>query len=74
MKKRLTLLLTLILLCICGVYADPVVEDGVYYITCEQGTGYVALGAKHGELPYICFVKDMSSVAADGFWIVTNTR
>jgi len=74
MKKRLTLLFTFILFCICGVYADPVVEDGVYYITCEQGAGYVALGAKHGELPYICFVKDMSSVAADGFWIVTNTR
>ena len=74
MKKRLTLLFTFILFCICGVYADSVVEDGVYYITCEQGAGYVALGAKHGELPYICFVKDMSSVAADGFWIVTNTR
>lgn len=74
MKRRLHLLWVILLCCICGVYADPVIEDGVYFITCEQGEGYVALGGKHDMLPFICYVNDMSSIAADGYWVVTNTR
>ncbi len=51
-----------------------VIEDGVYYITCEQGEGYVGLGSYHGVSPYICYVTDGEKPTEDAYWVVTNTR
>ncbi len=70
MKK----LLSLLLLTLFSNLGFAAIEDGVYYIICQQGEGYVALGAKHSMNPYICYVKDGGTIAADGYWIVTNTR
>ena len=72
MKKRLTLLVLSLVGCI--TFAAAAIEDGVYSISCAQTEGYVALGAKHDMAPYICYVDDGGTIAADGYWVVTNTR
>lgn len=72
MKKRLTLF---VLSLLCGItFATAAIEDGVYSISCAQADGYVALGAYHDMAPYICFIDDGGTIAADGYWVVTNTR
>ena len=54
-------------------FASPVVEDGVYSISCQQTDGYVALGAYHNVSPYICYVQDGQPMTEDAYWVVTNT-
>ena len=63
---------------LCGCFllpsfAGPVVEDGVYSISCQQVDGYVALGAYQNVLPYICYVTGEQEKTEDAYWIVTNT-
>ena len=74
MKQRFISLCLLLLCALTRVAAQALIEDGVYAISCQQTAGYVALGAQHGIDPYICFVTDGGAVAADGYWVVTNTR
>ena len=74
--KKIVFLLVL-QLCVgflSSAYADTVVEDGVYSISCQQTDGYVALGAYHSVDPYICYVKDGQPLTEDAYWIVTNTE
>ena len=68
----------LLFLQLCGCFllpslASPIVEDGVYSISCQQTDGYVALGAYHNIDPYICYVQDGQPLTEDAYWIVTNT-
>ena len=72
MKHRLTILI-LSLVC-CLNFVSAAIEDGVYSISCQQVDGYVALGGKHAVDPYICYITDGGTIAADGYWVVTNTR
>ena len=63
---------------LCGCFllpsfASPIVEDGVYSISCPQVDGYVALGAYQNVLPYICYVTGEQEKTEDAYWIVTNT-
>lgn len=59
--------------CFGSLYANAPIEDGVYSISCRQVDGYVALGANHDVLPYICYVQDGEPLTADAYWIVTST-
>ena len=63
-------------MCLLAVITSAVaaIEDGVYSISCAQTDGYVALGAKQDMTPYICYINDGGTIAADGYWVVTNTR
>ena len=54
-------------------FAGPVVEDGVYSISCLQVDGYVALGSYQNVLPYICYVTGEQEKTEDAYWVVTNT-
>ena len=76
MKHLLTLYMTILACCVFGTPAAAGVplEDGVYSITCQQASGYVALGSRHNVDPYICYVSDGNDIADDGFWIVTLTE
>ncbi|MCR5780955.1 MAG: CotH kinase family protein [Bacteroidaceae bacterium] len=56
------------------VIADPILADGVYYISCQQGDGYVGLGEYHDVNPYICYITDGSAMTDDAYWVVTNTQ
>ena len=75
MKNRFILWLAALACSLLGARqaAAAVLDDGVYSISCQQAEGYVALGGKHGMDPYICFIND-PTIAADGYWVVTNTR
>ena len=73
MKKKFTLTALALLLSMGGIMA-AVIDDGTYSISCVQTDGYVALGAKHDMAPYICYINDGGTIAADGYWVVTNTR
>ena len=55
--KRLTVLFLSLLCCTLFTFADSVVEDGVYSISCQQTDGYVALGSYHSVNPYIFYVQ-----------------
>lgn len=74
MKKRFIFFYIILSSCLCGAYASPPIEDGVYSISCQQTDGYVGLGAYHGISPYICYVQDGQPMTEDAYWIVTNTR
>ena len=77
MNKRFTLFLLYVLsACVPSVLADPIIEDGVYSISCEQGDrdGFVGLGAYHDIDPFICYIKDNQELTEDAYWVVTNTR
>ena len=71
--KRLTVLFLSLWCCTLFTFADPIVEDGVYSISCQQTDGYVALGSYHSVNPYICYVQDGSELTEDAYWVVTNT-
>ena len=72
MRTRFALLLVVLSSCFGSLYADAPIEDGIYSISCRQVDGYVALGANHDVLPYICYVQD-EPLTADAYWIVTST-
>lgn len=75
MKARfISLLIGLLCWLPTYVFADPILADGVYYISCQQGDGYVGLGEYHDVNPYICYVTDGSAMTDDAYWVVTNTR
>ena len=74
MKKIAFLLISQLWGCLLfPLFASPVVEDGVYSISCQQTDGYVALGAYHSVSPYICYVQDGQPMTEDAYWVVTNT-
>mgnify|MGYP002855985092 CR=1 FL=1 len=76
MKKKFTLWLAALTACLASSLTAraALLDDGVYSISCQQAEGYVALGGKHEMAPYICFINDGGNIAADGYWVVTNTR
>lgn len=53
--------------------ATPIVEDGIYSISCQQTDGYVALGAYQNVNPYVCYISNGQPLTADAYWMVTNT-
>ncbi len=71
--KRLTMLFLSLCCSTLFSFADPVVEDGVYSVSCQQVNGYVALGVYHSVNPYICYVQDGSELTEDAYWVVTLT-
>ena len=73
MKQRFALLFVILSCCFGSLYANAPIEDGIYSISCRQVDGYVALGANHDVLPYICYVQDGEPLTADAYWIVTST-
>ena len=73
MRIRFALLLVVLSSCFGSLYANAPIEDGIYSISCRQVDGYVALGANHDVLPYICYVQDGEPLTADAYWIVTST-
>lgn len=74
MKKRFIFFYIILSSCLCGAYASPPIEDGVYSISCQQTDGYVGLGAYHDISPYICYVQDGQPMTEDAYWVITNTR
>ena len=73
MKKRLLPFLIFVFCCISSVFAETLLEDGVYYITCSSLDGYVGLGSYHKADPYIYYVTDGQEKTEDAYWVVTNT-
>lgn len=55
-------------------FADALVPDGVYYISCTKQDGFVGLGAYHSVDPYIYYVTGEEERTTDAYWIVTKTQ
>ena len=65
MKTRFSLLCIFLLGCLCNIFADTPIEDGVYSISCTKQDGYLGLGAYHKADPYIYYVTDGQDVPDD---------
>ena len=74
MKTQLSLLCILLFGCLCHIYADSPIEDGVYSISCTKQDGYLGLGAYHNVDPYIYYVTDGQEKTEDAYWVITNTQ
>ena len=74
MKTRLYLLYIIFFCCICHVFPDTPIEDGVYSISCTKLDGYLGLGAFHNVNPYIYYVTDEADRSADAYWVIRNTQ
>ena len=74
MKTRFSLLCIFLLGCLCNIFADTPIEDGVYSISCTKQDGYLGLGAYHNVDPYIYYVTDEQDKTDDAYWVVTNTQ
>ena len=74
MKTRFYILYIFLLGCLCNIYADTPIEDGVYSISCTKMDGYLGLGAYHNVDPYIYYVTDGHDKTDDAYWVITNTQ
>ena len=74
MKARFFLLYILFLGCLCNIYADTPIEDGVYTVSCTKEDGYLGLGAYHNVDPYIYYVTDGQKQTEDAYWVITHTQ
>ena len=73
MKKLFTIWIKILLCCIiCTIEMSAAVDNGVYSISCQQESGYVALGAYHDVNPFICYVMS-DELAEDAYWSVVKT-
>ena len=74
MKTCFFILYIFLLGCLCNIYADTPIEDGVYSISCTKMDGYLGLGAYHNVDPYIYYVTDGQDMTDDAYWVITNTQ